>query len=204
MLQHVPTSNVLRAEEEDDGDDRELLDPLPPLGELPSCEMTMVSRAVIPYIAGFVVRKLLSLKCSTCFDRLFASNTEEVLPLMHFDARMYDLIEMRDEGGLIKPSRAVIFICHQTEAVIKHMKEEDFCQRSLLCKIKLAVLNDSPVPFPDDHESGLNSHSLVLTKLVIDNYVKVRMHHLSNLRTSEAQGKKVRYNLKRTVILSHQ
>ena len=61
---HGPTSNVLRADEVDEED--EPVYPAQPLNVPPSYETIMV----IPYIAGFVVHKLSSLKCSTCFDRL--------------------------------------------------------------------------------------------------------------------------------------
>lgn len=131
------------------------------------------------------------------------SNDEESLPMIHSD-NVYDLIEMRDQGGLIKPSNAVIQICKQTESVLRQMSNDDFCRKSLLHRITSAVLNELPVPFPDDHESGLNSHSLKLAKLVIDNYVKVRMHHLCHLRSEQAQGKKIRSKLTRAIILLHQ
>ena len=148
------TSNVLQADEDDED---EPVYPAQPLNVPPSYETMMV----IPYIAGFVVHKLSSLKCSTCFDRLFSSNTDKKFFLWCILMQGCTIsIEMRDEGCLIKPPRAMIFICHQTEAVMKHMKEEDFCHRSLLIKIKLAVLNHSPMPVLSisDCENSVQTH----------------------------------------------
>ena len=196
--------------DEEESQDREevpeFLDPLQP-----SLSQS-ITEPIIAYIGGFIVRKLQKTKCDICFQRLFSSHdatstmTDASLLVdnVHESCSRFDLIELRDRGGLIKPSKEVIKICQKTELVIKGLTEQDLCSRLLLQRIRVSVLNDFIVPFPNDHECGLNSHSLQLTKSIIDVYVKVRLFHLSRQVSERASGRKIRSKLTKTILFCHQ
>ena len=166
---------------------------------LPTKQKAAFADDVVVYIAGFVVRKLKNVQCEMCFDRLFASETESTP-----NRSPFDLIELRDNGGLIKPSAAVIQICQRTEHVIRHMNEDDLGSRMLLERVRATILNDYEAPFPNDHEIGLDCHSLQLTKSVIDKYVKVRLFHKVASSNASTRGKKIRSKLTKTILFSHQ
>lgn len=170
---------------------------------VPTRPITNLTKNIITYIAGFVVRKVIrSLKCMTCFDKLLSSDDVDV-PVFHCESS-FDLIDLRDRGGLIRPSNCVIQLCKKTEDVIRGLDEKQLCSRSLEHRIRLSVLNESSDIFPDDHESGLNSHSLQLTKSIINTYIEVRLHHRASLFTDALQGKKIRSKLTKTILFSNQ
>ena len=205
VIQHTPSANIISLDEEENEEPHiELAEETLTIPNDDFFDILDLSSAkpkasfaddVTTYIAGFVVRKLKNLKCEICFDRLFSSSVDAD---EHYRSP-YDLIEMRDCGGLIKPSLAVIDICKRTEHVIRHIKEEDLCDRSLLLRIKTSILSDYDIPFPDDHESGLNSHAVQLTKSVIEKYVKVRLHHLSQQSNEKDRGLKIRSKLTKSI-----
>lgn len=115
-----------------------------------------------------------------------------------------DLIDMRDKGGLRRPAKAVIHLCRNTETIIISLSPSDLGSRFLKQKIQTTVLNDIDNPFPDDHQSGLDSHSMQLAKLVIATYLAVRLHHVAKLLTEEAVGKRLRSKLTKTILFAHQ
>lgn len=161
-------------------------------------DLPTFSANVVAYVAGFVTRKVSStLSCDTCAERLHNSIEDN-------DSHLHHLINIRDFGGLIRPSDAVIRLCHATENVIRFIPTSNFVVRNLRDRIRQTVLNEGHLPFPDDHQSGLNSHAMQLAKLVIDTYCNVRMHHHAKIKTDDSKGAIIRSKLTKAIIFSHQ
>ena len=201
MVQHMPNTNVISM---DENDCLNIYDPEEEsAAEQPPLPLSDFSKNVVTYIAGFVVRKVIkSIQCMTCFDKLLSSDDADT-PLLHSETS-FDLLELRDRGGLIRPSNSVIGLCEKTENVIRSLNEQQLSSRSLVPQIRLRVLNDCTGLFSDDHESGLNSHSLQLSKSVIDKYIEVRLHHQASLHTERIQGRKIRSECTKKVLFSNQ
>ena len=150
LLQHVPTSNVVPQFEDEEID----LD-VPSDISLPTDQFT---NSIITYIAGFVARKLYcKVKCELCRNYL-------VSPKSHPKTEFLGLISLKDRGGLIVPSEGVVSVCQSTETVIRQLTEKELASSKLASRIKIAVMEICTVPFPDDHESGLDSHAVQLLK----------------------------------------
>jgi len=70
---------------------------------------TTYKNEVISYIAGFIVKKLMkNLRCAQCINALIGKNDE-------IDQ---NLINIKNRGSLIYPSRDVIYICKKVDSVI--------------------------------------------------------------------------------------
>ena len=95
-------------------------------------------------------------------------------------------------------------ICKRAEHVVKHLDIASFNDRCLLNRIKATILSDYPLPFPDGHESGLDSHALQLTKSVIEKYVNVRLYHASKQMNEKNSLKKIRSKLTKAILFAHQ
>ena len=154
---------------------------------------------VVTYIGGFVIRKVLSqLSCDQCAEQLMGPG----------DRRQEALIDIRDFGELMRPSREVSKLLCAVETLLRQLQDRCLSDKRLRDRIVQTVVNEmamsSALPFPDDHSSGMNSHSLQLTRSVILCYLKVRLHHLSQSRTSREQGDKIRARLNKTILFSHQ
>lgn len=192
VLQHVPTCNVHPQAENED----EFLDVLvlPPDNFVDN---------IITYIAGFVVRKLLpNVKCDICRGRLLCDANPDAVLMPHIQT-YFDFINLKDCGGLIRPSNDVITVCRITETVVRQLSDRDLARPNLKDFVKLSVLANDTV-FPDDHESGLDSHAVQLLKAIVDYYVKVKLHHLSTLKTEKLLGSRIRSKLIKTILFKHQ
>lgn len=189
LLQHVPNSNIIP---EDEGYEYEALSQ--PI--IQAASPSGFTSDVVGYMAGFVARKVhKKMCCDDCDSKLFADDGN---PCPN------DLINLRDRGGLVRPSKPVIRICQQTEIAFKKLTECDLSRRNLLNRIRMTVLCEIPDCFPDDHDSGLNSHALQLTKAIIDCYSTVRLYHLAKEKTDQVQGHKLRSKLSKTILFLHQ
>ena len=191
-LQHSSSSNCV-PQHEDDVPAFQV--DLPLLKE----QTSIVTGNVVNYIGGFVIRKVLSqLSCDQCADQLMGPG----------DRRQEALIDIRDFGELMRPSRGVCQLLFAVATLVRQLQDRCLSDKRLRDRIAQTVIDEmvmsSALPFPDDHNSGMNSHSLQLTRSVIHAYLKVRLHHLSQLRTSCEQGEKIRAKLNKTILFSHQ
>ena len=157
---------------------------------------------VVTYISGFVARQLSNtLSCDACRQQLFSDDADLEMP-PHPDVYKTDLIDLKDKGGLVYPSRKLVYLCAETERVITQLN--DFSHSNIRDRIRVTVMNTVRSAFVDDHESGLNSHAFQLSKQIIHLYVKIRFHSLSRSLTEAAQGANIRCRLTKSVLFAHQ
>jgi len=141
--------------------------------------ITEFSEAIVEYVAGFVARRLTkALKCSACTTALT-------------DARRgFQLIDKKDRGGLVRPSRECLRICLKSEKIFRRFLAEGNgrIDGEKLIPIRLAhtVLKtlNLRLEFTSLDEHSLNqdlmySHKIHLINSIAELYFRTRVHHVS-------------------------
>ena len=105
------------------------------------------------------------------------------------------LIEVKDNGGLTKPSRSVVMICKVTETIVRHAASAGISEVNMKQVEHKAFQRCLPLdvfhclhysnrfsldPFSNDHKTSL-------IKLIIKEYAKIRLHHLTKEWTRNHQ-----------------
>jgi hypothetical protein len=157
------------------------------------------------YFAGFVVRRLLpKLKCEVCRSLLVA------LPTQHSGS----FLQLRDNGGLDKPSSDVLCVVEMTEKVFREListekPAHDICRFG--SKLEKAVVErlDFNKLFPEsshalDTLDGIDNHVFSLVRLSVRFYLDIRKFHvLKNWNIAQA-GPNVHQSLTKTVPFKNQ
>ena len=147
-----------------------------------------------------LVRKL---KCDSCRNALIS------LDVAH------GFIELKDRGGLTRPSSGAVTICLETERVIQRLMRQT-CGRlpqgpGITRAVTTAVLTNTRVLqlFPELHHHQFDTevednHVHELVKSVSSHFTRIRFYHMGKENTNAVTGEKVRQFLKRTIIFKHQ
>ena len=104
-----------------------------------SCFLSEYKEYVVGYFAGFVVRMVRKIiKCPDCLGSLSISS--------EMTSKTNLFLQMKDKGGLVKPSQSVVAVCKCTERCLQRML---LCCRgklphatSLLSAISMTVLGE--------------------------------------------------------------
>lgn len=158
---------------------------------------------VVPYIAGFVTRALSkTLQCKECKTALFASECEE----------LYPLIKRKTNGGLVNPSKDVVVICRLSEKIIREVNIQNAYEVSELHKnvhirvmrsvVDLCLFNTLQSHINDT--GTLDGHLPILVKQIASKYVSIRLHHATKENNRAKMAQKVRSKLSRLIINKHQ
>lgn len=160
---------------------------------------------IVIYIAGFVVHTVRAkLNCKKCCLILEDSN-----PLSKSS-----LQRRKTFGKLKKASVFVITLCQIAERCIRvaRFKDEQFLIKFSSVKIYLinSCLQNLPYDIFDifgEHRfdcEPLNDHCLIVSKLILDKYLTVRIHHeISKLQKSDKRPR-IRSMLTKTVLFKNQ
>ncbi|KAL3186990.1 hypothetical protein MRX96_026087 [Rhipicephalus microplus] len=138
--------------------------------------LSAVVVAVVPYIAGFVVRQVC--KTTTCEECIAALYSDELVPL----------VEQKNRGGLVSPSKDVIGLCEAVEKGLRRLQIECGTLQAVNSQSKHLVLEVLRL----------------LCKKVAELYVKIRIHHMTKERNREIIKDRVRPVLSRMIIFKHQ
>jgi hypothetical protein len=159
---------------------------------------------VCEYIAGFVVRRLLKrLKCDICRQMLVAFPEERTGPFL----------ELRDKGGLVKPSGDVVSVIHTTEKVFRMMtaSEKPGHQLSQLGrKLETEVIGaiDLNRVFLSMHRidtaNGIDDHIILLVRSIVRSFLEIRKFHLLKNFNISVAGANVRHSLTKTILFKNQ
>ena len=128
---------------------------------------------------------------------------------------LFDLVDMKTRGGLIKATNSVIMVCQETEKCFQKIKNvlggklpPDFGIDKVIC---LSVLRNIQVnKFFNDLDTHVmdgsvtDNHVVSLIKTIAVSYSKVRLHHMARESNESIIGKKVRKELSRLVIFKNQ
>jgi len=161
---------------------------------------------VSEYIAGFVVKRLLSrLKCNDC---RFLLISDEPTSNGAF-------LEYRDKGGLVKPSGDVVYIIHTAEKVFRtmintHNKPVHSISRlrNELEKIAFEKLDFGRLFVGSEHffetYDNLDNHIFSLIRLVIKFYTDIRKFHLIKNYSYQMHSQILRQKFSKLVLFQNQ
>ncbi|KAH8030773.1 hypothetical protein MRX96_020873 [Rhipicephalus microplus] len=164
--------------------------------------LSAVVVAVVPYIAGFVVRQVC--KTTTCEECIAALYSDELVPL----------VEQKNRGGLVSPSNDVIGLCEAVEKGLRRLQIECGTLQAVNSQSKHLVLEVLRLSVEEKWFQKLEQHILdldpldnhiySLCKKVAELYVKIRIHHMTKERNHEIIKDRVRPVLSRMIIFKHQ
>lgn len=164
--------------------------------------LSLFTKEVVGYIAGFVVKKLeQKIKCAVCIHALRA------------DERMQSsLFSIKNREGLIFPSKDVINVCSLVEAKIRQCLcatgLKNF-NKKMIGNVGSSVLSSflekdifKTLYIHCYNQSFDNNHMLYLIRAICDIYVDIRLHHSTKLFTEQLHKTNIRqHNLKTTLFL---
>ncbi|KAL3208591.1 hypothetical protein MRX96_038996 [Rhipicephalus microplus] len=163
--------------------------------------LSAVTSAVVPYIAGFVARKVRSVtNCEECCAALESSEEP-------------DLVRAKNRGGLVAPSKDVLEICSIAEKGLrvlqhecKNLKSLNTSSDSLLVHVMTAVFEKALFAQLEPHLLNcdpLDNHIYSLSKKIASVYIRTRLHHISRRMNQENCNKNVRTLLTREIIFKN-
>lgn len=153
----------------------------------------------IVYMSGWVVRKLLhKVDCSNCKLCL-------VSPESSLDSE-YSLIRLRDNGGLLYPSKSVVRILKVTESIVRGQTFQTCTVQKVQSAVLIYIGTDINTLFADNHSSAddLFSHSLSLIRALVRCYVNIRQFsRAKSLSLTECKSH-IRHVLTKQILFKNQ
>lgn len=130
------------------------------------------------------------MKCFECCEAI--SNDDTVT---------CDLINVKDLGSLVKPSKVIRKICAEAE---KTFRINDGVETDMgkLIRLSFRHLDMDVFSTMDDHflnSDPIENHRLVFVKLVLNEYLTIRIHHKNNLNKEEHNKVKIRNFYKKMI-----
>ncbi|KAH9360455.1 hypothetical protein HPB48_013430 [Haemaphysalis longicornis] len=151
--------------------------------------LSAVVVAVVPYIAGVVVRQVC--KTTTIEECIAALCSNEPAPL----------VEHKNRGGLVSPSKDVIDLCEAVEKGLQRLQMECGTIQAVNSQSKHLVLEVLQLSVGEQWFQTLQQHILELDPLdnhiyslckkVAQLYGKIRIHHMTKERNREIIKNKV-------------
>ena len=173
---------------------------------------------ILYYIAGYIVRSLRGkLKCENCAQQLV-----KPVGIFNSDHSYYStcvgngaLLNVKDWGGLVRPSDQVFHVVERCEAVLLCYLSKNFLSRRYSKSLLLALftrshVEDRPTKFfrhSCDLVEGQLDHTQQLTREISSRYIEIRLKHFSkqynHLVVEKGKGSE-RFIHNRLVIFKHQ
>jgi hypothetical protein len=158
--------------------------------------MSIYKENILAYIAGFVVRKVLKfISCKVCAEALLEKDNNNIYYL--------NLINVKNNGGLIVPSADVVKIVKKCESFFNAyitggnglISSARNIKGILANKIRRELFSLGIFSHLLDHDFQNcditeDLHSTRLTKLIIDYFLKIRLYRYGQQYTSEKLKKK--------------
>lgn len=162
-------------------------------------DINVYKEDVTEHISGFAVKQIKKIiNCHICCNALEDST------------RQYTLIDIKNRGGLIKPSIDVTRICKIAEKIFtsriievpKHLEDPiQFLILKTMAHINITNLFNCL----NEHiltQSPINNHLLQIIKLIIKKYLVIRLHH-HNKELSQPKSR-IRTHLTKMILFKHQ
>ena len=127
-----------------------------------------------------------------------------------------EFLQLKDRGGLFKPSKSVIKVCEEAEKCIQRMMAVTNGKlprcKGIPDTIAVSVLNDlgSSNVFAELNEHMFEfsfteeNHVFALIKRLVKCYCKVRFYHLGKEATLKETGPKIRKKLNKIILFKGQ
>lgn len=157
-------------------------------------EFDVAKDNILFYICGFIVRKLFKkIDCSTCTENLIENFS------MHNYNHKFKcsiLVDLKNRGGLIKSSVAVIKIVRFVEHKLIELTNS-FTSNTSSITSKIIILTKNYVfnynIFKNMNcfeESFLDNHKLDLVTIICKKYLKIRLHYVAKIKNSTVVSKR--------------
>lgn len=168
-------------------------------------DLSLFLQNIVAYIAGFVVRKVMErVSCETCRTALIRSAEEDP----HQPDELYQLIKLKNEGGLVTPSRGVVSILTTTEKGMRGLMDVssavDICSKEqVLMHVKRQCGGSDPLNLGShisESQEGIDNHFFDLLKLLVISYYNIRQHHVARLHGSACREQPIRQKLTKLIL----
>lgn len=153
------------------------------------------SREVVQYIGGYVVRSITKqLHCTECAGLLVSDNITSLLAAL------------KDNGGLIEPSRLVHIALQVSENIIRRNSHNaNLRAHALTLKAFSNFAQQHSYLFEGlEHYCDNPSHITNLIRVVIHKYVVLRLKAIARRISEENKGLYIRHKLTKQVLFAHQ
>jgi hypothetical protein len=168
--------------------------------------LSLFTQNVMVYVAGWVVRKLLTrVKCEPCQEGLVELESQSL------DDESHKLLRFKQKGGLKVPSASVVKIVTCAEKHLRSLSDIHIATPSLsMKKIEMRVLAEAaginicdPTHSAETQE-GIDNHNISLIRLIASTFLGMRQHHIVKLHNERIRGRVCRYNLTKTILFKGQ
>jgi len=160
---------------------------------------------ILEYIAGWVVRKLSpKIACADCLS----AHVVKADTITHCDS----LLEIKNNGGLVKPSADVNAVIQQAEKVlcqqvnIQPVVKQDRWRHELETRV-LQQIPDSLFADMKEHfncsRCGIDSHDTNLVRNLCRMFLTLRRFHVINRTNQESRSCYVRHALTKIIVFKH-
>ena len=143
-------------------------------------------------LAGFIT-KTLKLRCNECVNDLASAGSQGQ---DHMYVQKSSLLDVKDRGGLTRPSKKVFELCLITERAIGASNMGKLVFRRVIA-ISLAVAHEKRL----QQQYSCATHAAALMRVVVRRYVTIRLHHITNTCNELIVSNRRRLN--RLVIFNH-
>ena len=179
-----------------------------------STSLSLYTEGIVEYIGGFVVKELLQTEsCIICREALVSKE----ICFQEFPVLYPSLLNIKDLGGLHKPSKSVLIVLKCTETYlrayidIRCINSSNICTRAIDSKV-LSTVTSSCFSEIDDHikntlaiaQNNINSHYTTLVKAIVACYLKVRIYHIASLTNQSITKNSIRMKLTKAILFANQ
>jgi hypothetical protein len=159
-------------------------------------ELTMVSKHIIRYVGGFVVKYLIkTIKCDECVSALIDYSNRSICLLT----------ATKDRSGLMYPSTDVINVCEISEKTIKQALSESggsFLKKKFtgeyLTSSVLHYYLDKDIfdvlRIHSKNQSPVDNHVILLIKAIAKKYIDIRLHYIAKTVIDKSLSKRQLFN----------
>jgi hypothetical protein len=174
-------------------------------GWAPRTANSVVLSNILAYVAGWVVKKVMrSITCDICRVSLISQEIPR-----SFD-RSYHLLKLKNNGGLVIPSRGVIVIIENAEKAIRQLSMNPMrnCKfQNILIFVKKMIRNEDLLGL-DQHatesQHEIDNHFFDLLRSIVKAYYDLRHHHIAKMYTVQKLGLSIRHQVNKTVLFKGQ
>ena len=175
--------------------------------------LDLLSENVVTYIAGFIVKKMKKyVKCDKCLLAL-----ETVDNNIIYDDSSYMLLRRKNRGGLIRPSRHISKMLKYAEIKIRtflnvtknKLPNDRYFFDRFIYKCYIDLLQETDIfQNLDDHIFDISTfsenHKVMLIKMAINFYCKLRFHSIAKKQTDEERGVLIRKQYSKLILFQNQ
>lgn len=158
--------------------------------------LTEFSAEIVQYVGGFIVRVVSKkLTCSDCLDILVDDHVTSLL------------VFIRNNGGLIMPSLFVRHALNCAESTFRHetkQPQKATVQRLVLNAFKSFIQKHQGSLSQTGHYKDSPQHVITLTRLIIKEYMTLRLRELCKRLTEKNRGAYVRAQLTKQILFKNQ